>query len=344
LSIIYIYQNKYDLASGHARAVLQLDPGNIHAHLVNGISLYLQNYFIESKYEFDVVRFLEEKNQISIIMQVLIGLAMGDVEQSNILIAMIDNSHIEKTFLQLKIFRTMDRKYVNDLEKFLDADTEGSANHLAFILLAHFYKERQDTARARYYLLKAKDANEGIVIPYYSLAELEASQGNRAVAIAYLQQAIARQPSFVKAYIALGSLYEQVKEYQKAKTAYETGLRYAPDDNVLLNNLAWVNLVHLGDKSAAYIGVRNALSLTPEDPDIQDTLAWWYYLNDEHHYALALLKKIVATSPANPLYRYHLGMVYLKLGEQQAARLHFHKAMELGIADEHRHVIAELLK
>ncbi|HXH12488.1 MAG TPA: tetratricopeptide repeat protein [Alphaproteobacteria bacterium] len=344
LSIIYIDRQKYDLASEHTKAVLQLDPSNINGHLINGISLYFQDYLFESKYEFDVVNFLEKKNLTPHIFLSLIALEMKDFKQAKDIISRIDHMYIEKLFLQLEVFRVLDKYPIEAMEKFFDAYMKDYPHYLTFILLSRFYKEYNDLGKVEEYLLEAKDSNARIVIPYYELAKLAVRQGHHAAAITYLQQAIERQPSFVKAYIALGTLYEQAKDYQKAKITYETGLRYMPDNSVLLNNLAWINLVHFGDRAAAYVDIRKALSLSPEDPDIQDTLAWWYYLNDDHQHARVLLRNVIAARPLNPLYHYHLGMVYLKLGEQQAARHHLRKSMELGIDDESRRVIADLLQ
>jgi tetratricopeptide (TPR) repeat protein len=85
-----------------------------------------------------------------------------------------------------------------------------------------------------------------------------------------VEQAIATNRAFAKAYRALGSLYEQKKDYQQDRTIYERGLQYAPDDPVLLNNLSWVHLMSGGDVATAYVYIK-AASLAPEDPDLQPT-------------------------------------------------------------------------
>jgi hypothetical protein len=54
--------------------------------------------------------------------------------------------------------------------------------------------------------------------------------------------------------------------------AYERGLPYAQNDPALLNNLAWVHLMPGGDVATAYMHIRKAITLAPEDPDLHDTL------------------------------------------------------------------------
>jgi transposase len=111
-----------------------------------------------------------------------------------------------------------------------------------------------------------------------------------------VEQAIATNRAFAKAYRALGSLYEQKKHYQQARTVYGRGLQYAPDDPVLLNNLSWVHLMPGGDAATAYLYVHKAASLAPEDPDLQDTLAWWCYLTHDYLRAITILKAVSSRS------------------------------------------------
>ena len=55
LASMQLYMKKYALASEHAKLVLQLEPKNIQAHIINGISLYMRGYILEATYEFDTV-------------------------------------------------------------------------------------------------------------------------------------------------------------------------------------------------------------------------------------------------------------------------------------------------
>ena len=81
--------------------------------------------------------------------------------------------------------------------------------------------------------------------------------------------------------------------------------------------------------------------MAPEDIDLQDTLAWWYYLNQEYPQAITYLKKIVKAQPEHAIYRYHLGMAHLKSGEREEARYHLQRALDLGIDNDYRRLIKE---
>src|SRR5262249_52715156 len=156
---------------------------------------------------------------------------------------------------------------------------------VAWFMLGRVYSSRADYARAEVAYRYAMAAPHSNVLPYYAMAQVEARRANRRQAIAYLEQAVAINPAFTKSYQALGTLYEQEKDYQQARAAYERGLQYAPEDPTLLNNLAWAHLMLGGDRGIAYMHIRKATMLAPEDSDLQDTLAWWYYLTDDYQQA-----------------------------------------------------------
>jgi len=98
-----------------------------------------------------------------------------------------------------------------------------------------------------------------------------------------------------------------------------------------------------GDVATAYVYIRKAVVLVPEDPDLQDTLAWWYYLSHDYPQAITILRKVVKAHPEHAIYRYHLGMAYLKSGDRDEAQHQLQKALDLGIDAEYRRLIKEHL-
>jgi len=346
LSGIYIYLKKYTLAAEHANLVLQLDPGNVPAHLANGIALYMNDFLKEAKYEFEVVEHLDAKHSVIHLFQALLALEVGDIDEAKKFSSKLDFHQSEKLFLELETakFARFDREHREHIEKQVESFARKPMNYLTLILIGNYYRERKDLSKAEEYFRNAIAVNHDGVIAYYYLAELEALKGNEAAAIAYLEKAVAANPYFPKAYRALGGLYERKKDFVKAKLTYEQGLKYAPEDSTLLNNLAWVLLVHLADKPAAYVYIRKARSIAPDDPDIQDTHAWWYYLSADYSQSTALLKKIVEAYPDHPLYRYHLGWAALKSGDKAMAMINFKKALDLGIEDDYKAQILEAIK
>lgn len=339
----YISLKDYTLSAGHANFVLQLDPGNVPAHLINGISLYFQSHLREAQYEFEAVQIFSPRNMMTPIFKSLIFLEQRNVEEVRSMVSGLDFQHVERLFLEIELFKigAMNKEL---LEKQFESYLKGSPNSLLYFFIGNFYKEQKNLLKAAEYFQKALAADSNIVVAYYALAEIETRKGDKSAAIAHLQKAIDIEPAFVKAYRALGSLHEEAQDYAAAQMIYDQGLRYVPQDSTLLNNLGWIQLVHFADKAAAHALLRQALTLAPNDPDIQDSLGWWHYLNHDYQQAGTLLKGSVQAMPNNPLFRYHLGMTLLQTGDERVALSNLKKALELGIEGEYKTKILEAIR
>jgi tetratricopeptide (TPR) repeat protein len=341
LACIYLQQHRYHPSINHANIILKIDPGNVQAHLVNGLSLYMTNHPIESQYEFDAIHQLDD-NIFSDFLNSLITLDNKRVRNADTRISYLDRAPLESISLEFKSMKTF---YINQnkFDSILQIYTDKTNNYLVEIEIGDFYKTLENLAEAESYYKKAIMLHESAALAYYYIGGIEVKRGNFPSAMRYFEQAIARQPSFAKSYRVLGALHERERHYHRAKMVYEQGLSYAPQDSGLLNNLAWVEMVHLADASSAYHHIRKAIDLSPNDSDIQDTLAWWYYLKADYAQAIARLEKLVAAHPEQALFRYHLGLAYLKDGATSHARTHLLKALEGNLDETQKAEIRDLI-
>ena len=343
MSIIYLQSHKYSIALDYLRSILEVYPGDLHAHLLSGIIFYLQGYHNSARYEFDVLDELDPENMVSKLWRALIELEEHHPMNAEKYVITLKADVTEKIFLQAQ---TLQEYGIENTQLQQQLDDYVNTNHasVAWLILGHVYYTRGDYVRAEVAYKHAMEAPHPNVLPYYAMSELEVRRQNRRQAIAYLEQAVIINPAFTKSYRALGSLYEQEKDYQRASITYEHGLQYAPDDPMLLNNLAWAYLMLGSDLGTAYMHIRKAITLAPEDLELQDTLAWWYYLTQDYLQAITLLNKIVKAQPDHALYRYHLGMAYLKSGHNEPARQHLQRALKLGIDADSRRLIEEHMR
>jgi len=67
----------------------------------------------------------------------------------------------------------------------------------------------------------------------------------------------------------------------------------------------------------------------PDLPNSADTLAWAYYHNRAYAAAVPLLEGAVKATPNNQTYRYHLGLTYQQLNDQDRAKTEFEKVIAL---------------
>ena len=342
LASIYLHQKKYNLALEHVRLVLKIAPNNISAHSLSGILLYMQGHLKEAEYEFSIVSHLDPQNPASYFFKSLIMLAFDSNSILEDFIDKINVNHIERLYLMLQVNKRSTEE--KDISSILGQYIDQESRYLYYLIAGNYYKQSGNITLANKYTKETITINNKCSICYYQQAEIEQLMGNYDTARKHLQQSIKLDEYFIKAYHKLGILYEQVEDYDKARQTYKKGLIHHPDDPILLNNLAWVLLAYLNDQSASYSYITKAMSLLPKDPDVSDTLAWWYYQNGYTKKAKSTLEYSISVQPNNPYYRYHLGMIYLKLEDYALAASNLRRAIELGIEDEYISKIQATLK
>ncbi len=222
------------------------------------------------------------------------------------------------------------RRLVVDLSAYLKT----SPSLIGALLVSEYYQRMGDLDQAEGAVQDALALREDCALCYYKLAYIANLRHERAQAIALLQRALAIDDQLTAAHQALGSLYEQEGEYAKAVQSYQQGLKIDPDNATLLNNLGWITLVELQDPATAYVHIRKAMSLMPHDPDVQDSMAWWYYQNGDIEHAVIGLQSLVQAYPTHALYQYHMGVVSLAQGEVATGRRHLRLALHHGLAGE----------
>jgi putative PEP-CTERM system TPR-repeat lipoprotein len=196
--------------------------------------------------------------------------------------------------------------------------------------------------------LKAKNAThvEGLVLE----ADVEAARGNFAAAADGYSRALALRPapaillrryrvqvrghlpggmeglkSWLAAHPADGAVrvaYAQALQANNdpggAAKEYERVLEIAPDNPVVLNNLAWLyNTTH---DPRALPTARNAYRLSPKTPSIVDTLAWVLAGQGQYSEAVGLLESIVSNPVADGDIGFHYAYVLARVGRKAEAK------------------------
>lgn len=134
-----------------------------------------------------------------------------------------------------------------------------------------------------------------------------------------LEQAVAMDDTVTAAWRALGVLYEESKEYEKAIAAYRKVVAREPKDAMSLNNLAYAMAVREGNPKDALPLAERALLLAPRNPLIADTVGWIKHLLGDNANAVKLLEAVAKALPRNPEIQLHVAAVYADLGRSQDA-------------------------
>ncbi|WP_395406887.1 XrtA/PEP-CTERM system TPR-repeat protein PrsT [Pseudoduganella sp. UC29_106] len=117
--------------------------------------------------------------------------------------------------------------------------------------------------------------------------------------------------------------YSNDKQYKPAAEALRTVLKLRPDNQVALNNLAWV---YQQDKDPrALETAEHAAKIAPNNPVIMDTLGWMLVEQGDLKRGLPMLQKAAGLAPEAKDIRYHMAIALQKSGDKAGARKELEK-------------------
>ena len=127
----------------------------------------------------------------------------------------------------------------------------------------------------------------------------------------------------------LATEFEQSGRYDDAMKVYEGLLKTSPKYEPAINNLAALLLDQRTDKASHARALQLAEGLEKaENPAMLDTLGWAYYRAGKYPEAVSVLERVVAKAGQFPVFRYHLGMAYLRAGNTVGAKQELQKAVD----------------
>lgn len=118
--------------------------------------------------------------------------------------------------------------------------------------------------------------------------------------------------------LRLASVYQRLAQNQKAMALYEQVLELAPENGIILNNLAWLYWQIQDARSLDY--ARRAHQAEPDRAEIIDTLGWIMLHMGDKNEALDLIRQAATKAPTNPEIRYHLAVALNQNGQKEQAK------------------------
>ncbi len=212
------------------------------------------------------------------------------------------------------------------VRKQLAKSPEVAETHL---LLAEIYEKQRNTNQAQAELTKAIELKPDFRAASLLLARLYIDSGRQQQALEGLNRILAKNPKDVVALMSVAMIHNASGEYEAAREAYEKVLAADPKHSDALNNLAYLYSEKLGQLEKGYDLARRARELLPHEPRTADTLGWIAHKRGQDAWALTLLDESASQLPKEPEVLFHLGMAHYDLGDEDAARLAFQRALEL---------------
>lgn len=203
---------------------------------------------------------------------------------------------------------------------------------------------QNDAAGARDTLRAYSTANPDSAQAHAAMARLELREQNIEAAEKVLREGIDKTENDANLRLLLAQLLERRGAFGEAIDLYIDLYDNGLTNDVIANNLASLISDHRDSPEdldrAARIAQRFRMSDVPE---FQDTYGWTQHLIGQSEAGLRALSMAVENRPDNPWIRYHAGTVFATLGNDEKAREHLSRVLEIDPAFPHADAIRERL-
>lgn len=177
----------------------------------------------------------------------------------------------------------------------------GNADALATLhyLKAQVYVFEKNTASAETELRNALSKNPDYLAAYFALGALFANTSQQERAIAEYRRVIERKPDDVTAYTLIGMIEDARRNYDAAAESYRKALELDQTSAIAANNLAWIYAVYgKGNLDEAQRLAQGVVQKYPDEPGFVDTLGWVFFKKGLYPVAVEQLQKAVARDEA----------------------------------------------
>ena len=199
------------------------------------------------------------------------------------------------------------------------------------VQLGKLYFNTGQLDKAEQAFTEALQGYPGYIHALAGLGQVRWAQGNTDEAIRLYKQAVSRVP-YPEYLMHLGDLYASVGDAKSAQEQYDLVM--------YIFKVFESNKVDVSVEKAAFLADYNlepqqAVALAEsaiqkrQDVNTQDVLAWAYYRAGRYKDALAAEQQAMRLGTRNPMFYYHVGMIYDGLGDAEKARLNVQEALRI---------------
>jgi tetratricopeptide (TPR) repeat protein len=158
------------------------------------------------------------------------------------------------------------------------------------------------------------------------LAQIEFSENRLDTARQRVNAIIALEPRNASVLTMSGDIELKAGDRNAAIAKYRVAVAIDGSNVGALNNLAY--LVAMDNPDDALRFAQQAMAIAPDNAAVQDTLGWVYYRKAIYQVAIRYLKAAVTKEPTARR-QFHLGMAYLRAGDQELGRQTIVAALKL---------------
>jgi tetratricopeptide (TPR) repeat protein len=202
----------------------------------------------------------------------------------------------------------------------------------AHAYLAHTLDQVGETVAAAELLDQALNLDKDSTLVYYFLGTHHRQVGNVDAAQAALWQALLRDPENAALRVEMAKTFVDESDYPNAEEWYQGAVEVAPDDTDFVLMLVRFYLDHLYHVTEGGLPAAQALvELAPDDARAYDQLGWAHHLAGQHAEGERVLLQALKLDPDLVSAHYHLGSLYLTIGQHELARGHLQRVVDLDL-------------
>jgi len=142
-----------------------------------------------------------------------------------------------------------------------------------------------------------------------------------------LDALLKKNPFDASAYATKGLISETQGKLDAAEQNYAQALKIDPNSYAAANNLAYLYAEQGRNLEVALNWAQTARKQEPENPNCADTLGWVQYKLGRHVLARDQLQFAASKQPDNPVFQYHLALVYKETQQIREAETALRKAL-----------------
>jgi tetratricopeptide (TPR) repeat protein len=199
-------------------------------------------------------------------------------------------------------------------------------------LKAQVYGVEQNAEGAERELRAALEKDPNFVPAFNALGALYINTAQHERAIGEMRRWAERRPDDANPHVLIGMIEDARRNYDAACESYRKALSLRAEDVFASNNLAWNYAEHgKGNLDEAVRLAQLAVQRQPEEAGFADTLGWVYFKKGLHAAAVEQLQKAVTKTAARgddaALYRLHLAQALAAAGRKAEARQQLQQAL-----------------
>jgi tetratricopeptide (TPR) repeat protein len=166
-------------------------------------------------------------------------------------------------------------------------------------LKAQVYVVEKNSSSAEAELRRSLENNPNYLASYFALGALFANTSQQDRAIAEYRRVIERRPDDVTAYTLIGMIEDSRRNYDAAADNYRKALQLDQTSAIAANNLAWIYADYgKGNLDEAVGLAQSVVQKFPDESGFVDTLGWVYFKKGLYPAAAEQFKKAIARDAA----------------------------------------------